>query len=49
MIDVYAPAGAFKDTRQLARELATAVMTIELVPRMVDGDSGAARTPMRTS
>jgi phenylpyruvate tautomerase PptA (4-oxalocrotonate tautomerase family) len=32
MIDVYAPAGAFKDTRQLARELATAVMTIEQVP-----------------
>src|SRR5881394_930737 len=32
MIDVYAPAGAFRDTRQLARDLATAVMTIEQVP-----------------
>jgi phenylpyruvate tautomerase PptA (4-oxalocrotonate tautomerase family) len=32
MIDVYAPAGAFKDTRQLAQDLATAVMTIEQVP-----------------
>ena len=32
MIDVYAPAGVFNDTHQLARDLATAVMTIERVP-----------------
>lgn len=32
MIDVYAPAGAFKDTHQLARDLAKAVMTVEQVP-----------------
>ncbi len=32
MIDVYATAGTFADTRQLATDLATAVMTIEKVP-----------------
>jgi len=32
MIDVYAPAGVFNDTYQLARDLATAVMRIEQVP-----------------
>jgi len=32
MIDVYATAGTFADTHQLASDLATAVMTIEQVP-----------------
>jgi len=32
MIDVYARAGTFADTHQLAVDLATAVMTIEQVP-----------------
>src|ERR1700745_1955205 len=32
MIDVYAPAGAFEDKRELARRLAGALMTIEEVP-----------------
>ena len=32
MIDVYAAAGTFADTHQLAVDLATAVMTIEQVP-----------------
>lgn len=32
MIDVYATAGTFADTKQLAIDLATAVMTIEEVP-----------------
>jgi phenylpyruvate tautomerase PptA (4-oxalocrotonate tautomerase family) len=32
MIDVYATAGTFADTRRLAVDLATAVMTIEQVP-----------------
>jgi phenylpyruvate tautomerase PptA (4-oxalocrotonate tautomerase family) len=32
MIDVYATAGTFPDTHQLATDLATAVMTIEQVP-----------------
>jgi phenylpyruvate tautomerase PptA (4-oxalocrotonate tautomerase family) len=32
MIDVYATAGTFADTRELARNLATAVMTVEQVP-----------------
>jgi len=32
MIDVYAPAGTFADPQRLARELATALMTIERVP-----------------
>ena len=32
MIDVYAAAGTFPDTHQLAVDLATAVMTIEQVP-----------------
>ena len=32
MIDVYAPAGAFKDKDQLARRLAGELMTIEQVP-----------------
>jgi phenylpyruvate tautomerase PptA (4-oxalocrotonate tautomerase family) len=32
MIDVYAPAGTFGDTHQLARDLATALMAIERVP-----------------
>ena len=32
MIDVYAASGIFTDTRRLARDLATAVMTIEQVP-----------------
>src|SRR6266853_3239427 len=32
MIDVYAPAGTFVDPQRLARELATALMTIERVP-----------------
>jgi phenylpyruvate tautomerase PptA (4-oxalocrotonate tautomerase family) len=32
MIDVYATAGTFSDTRQLAADLAAAVMTIEQVP-----------------
>ncbi|TPG17132.1 4-oxalocrotonate tautomerase [Pedococcus bigeumensis] len=34
MIDVYAPAGTFADTQQLAVDLATAVMTIEEVPNI---------------
>ena len=32
MIDVYAAAGTFRDPHTLARDLATAVMTIERVP-----------------
>ena len=32
MIDVYAASGTFPDTRQLAIDLATAVMTVEGVP-----------------
>ena len=32
MIDVYATAGTFRDTHQLAADLATAVMTVEQVP-----------------
>ena len=32
MIDVYATAGTFPDTHQLAADLATALMTIEQVP-----------------
>jgi len=32
MIDVYATAGTFPDTHQLAVDLAAAVMTIEQVP-----------------
>jgi phenylpyruvate tautomerase PptA (4-oxalocrotonate tautomerase family) len=32
MIDVYATAGTFADTHQLAVDLATAIMTIEQVP-----------------
>ena len=32
MIDVYAAAGTFPDTHQLAADLAAAVMTIEQVP-----------------
>jgi phenylpyruvate tautomerase PptA (4-oxalocrotonate tautomerase family) len=32
MIDVYAASGTFSDTRQLAIDLATAVMTVEGVP-----------------
>jgi phenylpyruvate tautomerase PptA (4-oxalocrotonate tautomerase family) len=32
MIDVYAAAGTFRDTQALARDLATAVMTVERVP-----------------
>ena len=32
MIDVYAAAGTFSDTHALARDLATAVMTVEQVP-----------------
>jgi phenylpyruvate tautomerase PptA (4-oxalocrotonate tautomerase family) len=34
MIDVYAPAGTFSDTAQLARDLATALMQIEAVPNI---------------
>ena len=34
MIDVYAQAGTFPDTHQLAVDLATAVMTIEQVPNI---------------
>ena len=34
MIDVYAPAGTFRDRARLARDLATAVMTIERVPNI---------------
>jgi phenylpyruvate tautomerase PptA (4-oxalocrotonate tautomerase family) len=32
MIDVYAAPGTFRDTHTLARDLATAVMTVERVP-----------------
>ena len=32
MIDVYAKTGTFRDTHTLARDLATAVMTVERVP-----------------
>ena len=32
MIDVYAASGTFADSRRLARDLATAVMTVEQVP-----------------
>jgi hypothetical protein len=32
MIDVYAATGTFADTHRLARDLATAVMTVEQVP-----------------
>src|SRR6266853_3338865 len=34
MIDLYAPAGTFRDRAKLARDLATAVMTIERVPNI---------------
>ena len=34
MIDVYAPAGTFPGRAKLARDLATAVMTIERVPNI---------------
>ena len=34
MIDVYAASGTFADTRRLAIDLATAVMTIEGVPNI---------------
>src|SRR3989442_695784 len=34
MIDVYAPAGTFRDRARLVRDLATAVMTIERVPNI---------------
>ncbi len=34
MIDVYAPAGTFRDRAKLARDLATTVMTIERVPNI---------------
>ena len=34
MIDVYAPAGTFRDRVKLARDVATAVMTIERVPNI---------------
>jgi phenylpyruvate tautomerase PptA (4-oxalocrotonate tautomerase family) len=34
MIDVYAPAGTFRDRAKLARDLATALMTIERVPNI---------------
>src|SRR5260370_6163756 len=34
MIDVYAPAGTFRDRATLVRDLATAVMTIERVPNI---------------
>jgi phenylpyruvate tautomerase PptA (4-oxalocrotonate tautomerase family) len=34
MIDVYAPAGTFRDRSKLARDIATAVMTIERVPNI---------------
>ncbi len=34
MIDVYAPVGTFRDRAKLARELATAVMTVERVPNI---------------
>ena len=34
MIDVYAPAGIFRDRAKLVRDLATAVMTIERVPNI---------------
>ena len=34
MIDVYAAPGTFPDTAQLARDLATAVMTVEGVPNI---------------
>jgi len=34
MIDVYAPAGTFRDRAKVARDLATAVMTIERVPNI---------------
>src|SRR5258705_1464748 len=33
-IDVYAPAGTFRDRAKLARDLATAVMTIQPVPNI---------------
>src|SRR5258707_13814489 len=34
MIDVYGPADTFRDRAKLARDLATAVMTIERVPNI---------------
>jgi hypothetical protein len=34
MIDAYATTGTFADPHQLARDLATAVMTIEQVPNI---------------
>ena len=34
MIDVYAPTGTFRDRVKLARDVATAVMTIERVPNI---------------
>src|SRR5260221_8488941 len=34
MVDVYAPAGTFRDRAKLVRDLATAVMTIERVPNI---------------
>lgn len=44
MTDVYARAGAFADTHQLAVDLATAVMTIEQVPTF----RSSARTRRRS-
>jgi len=40
MIDVYATAGTFPDTHQLAVDLAAAVMTIEQVPDMIGPSAG---------
>jgi hypothetical protein len=34
MIDLYATAGTFADTKQLAKDLASALMTIERVPNI---------------
>ncbi len=34
MIDVYAPVGTFRDRAKLARDLATALMTVERVPNI---------------
>ncbi len=40
MIDVYAPAGTFRDRAKLVRDLATAVMTIERVRHRYPADHG---------
>ncbi len=48
MIDVYAPAGTFRDRAKLVRDLATAVMTIERVPNIPLFRQNTAALPNRS-